>query len=156
MTNLARFSALSGEQKRLLIIASMLLPLADIALRIFGYRKTQQALVRTTTGQKKMADSQAAHLAQARQVANLVRIAAHKGPYSNTCLRESLVTWWLLQRRDIFTLLKIGIAKENDDFKAHAWVELDGMPVIDSEHTQMTFSSIYHTDMVQTGDHNLQ
>jgi len=155
MANLAKFTALSAEEKKLLVSTSVLLPLADIALRIFGYRKTQQALARFIGDQKTQTSPDTEQFTQARQVANLVRIAARKGPYRNTCLRESLVTWWLLQHRGIITQLKIGIAKEKADFKAHAWIELGGTPVIDSEQTQMTYSSIYHTDMVQTGDHNL-
>lgn len=153
MKNLKKFSALPGEQKKLLISAAILLPIADLALRLFGYRKTQRGLSRTAVGRKDQFNSDP--LAQAQLVANTVRLAARKGPYTDTCLRESLVTCWLLQRRGISTSIKIGIGKEGE-FNAHAWVELDDIPVLDGAQPQENFETIYRTGHESSGDRSLQ
>ena len=155
MTKIAKFFALPAEQKKLILSAAILLPIADVSLRIFGYRKTQQALTHIIGNQKKQTPPDTEQFTQAQQVAYCVRNAAQNGPYRSTCLRESLVTWWLLQRKGISTILKIGVAKENGDFKAHAWVEMSGIPIIDAESTQVTFTSIYHASLMQVKDYKL-
>lgn len=155
MVKISKFFALPAEQKKLILCAAILLPITDVSLRIFGYRKTQQALAHICEDQKIQTSPDPEQFTQAQQIANCVRTAARNGPYRSTCLRESLVTWWLLQRKGISSLLKIGIAKDKDDFKAHAWVELGGTPIIVPDDSQINFSSIYHTDMIEEGDRNL-
>jgi hypothetical protein len=53
-------------------------------------------------------------------------------PGDTRCLRRSLVLTQLLARRGISSRLVIG-ARTAPDFLAHAWVELDGIPVLDPE-----------------------
>ena len=151
MAKIAKFFALPAEQKKLILHAAILLPIADMALHMFGYRKTQQALARNSKEQKIQISPDAGQFAQAQVVANCVRLAARNGPYRTTCLRESLVTWWLLQSRGMPVLLKIGIAKDKENFNAHAWVELGDTPIIDPDDTQLNFSSIYGSDMIRAG-----
>jgi len=50
-------------------------------------------------------------------------------PGDTRCLRRSLVLLQLLERRGISARLVIG-ARTSPDFLAHAWVELDGRPVL--------------------------
>jgi hypothetical protein len=53
-------------------------------------------------------------------------------PGDTRCLRRSLVLTQLLSRRGISGRLVIG-ARTAPDFLAHAWVEHDGIPVLDPE-----------------------
>jgi hypothetical protein len=56
------------------------------------------------------------------------------------CLEHSLVLSWLLRRRGIPVDVRIGGCKHNDRFEAHAWVELDGKPLADSNENMAHFS----------------
>jgi hypothetical protein len=62
----------------------------------------------------------------AERIARLVAIAAHRGPYRATCLRQSLSLCWLLLRRGIPAEIRIGVRKEGGELQAHAWVEYPG------------------------------
>jgi Transglutaminase-like superfamily len=53
-------------------------------------------------------------------------------PGDTRCLRRSLVLTQLLARRGISSRLVIG-ARTAPDFLAHAWVEFEGIPVLDPE-----------------------
>lgn len=44
--------------------------------------------------------------------------------HDGLCLRRSLLFGWVLRSRD--PLLRIGVAKIDGDFSAHAWLELEG------------------------------
>jgi hypothetical protein len=143
MGNLAKFKALPGDEKRLVAAAAVLLPLTDLALRTFGYQKTQDFLAANTADRKVLPFSPADRMTRSQRVAYCVRVAARRGPYRATCLRESLVTWWLLRRRGIPATLRIGVGKEAADLKAHAWVEVDGQSIIDGEEALRDFAGIH-------------
>jgi hypothetical protein len=49
-------------------------------------------------------------------------------PTDHRCLVQSVVLCGLLARRGTYGTLVIGV-RPGDDFGAHAWVEVDGMPV---------------------------
>ena len=143
MGNLSKFKALPAEEKRLVTAAAVLLPLVDLALRTLGYQKTQNLLARNTADRKIQPLSSDERFAKAQRVAYCVRIAARKGPYRVTCLRESLASWWLLRRRGFPAVLRIGVGKEEADLKAHAWVEVDGRSVIDGERSLQGYMGIH-------------
>lgn len=115
-----KFRALSWTEQRLLIGITLLYPWVELALRLRGMRWTQAWLARfipTTAIQDGIAPD-ALNL--------VVRRAAGAGPYRATCLRQSLVLWWLLQRRGVACEIKIGATTATGRFSAHAWVEWDG------------------------------
>ena len=144
MGNLSKFKTLPAEEKRLVAAAAVLLPLVDLALRTLGYQRTQHLLTRNTADRKIQPLSREDRFARAQRVAYCVRVAARKGPYRVTCLRESLVSWWLLRRRGIPAVLRIGVGKEEADLKAHAWVEVDARSVIDGERSLQGYEGIHH------------
>ena len=79
----------------------------------------------------------------ARRIAHLVRIAASHGPWRGNCLKQSLVLWWLLARRHIAAEIRFGIPKEQSgDFSAHAWVEVNGINLSDSDTVQEQFAAL--------------
>ncbi|MBA2954241.1 lasso peptide biosynthesis B2 protein [Nocardioides sp. CGMCC 1.13656] len=48
-------------------------------------------------------------------------------PFGDTCLRQALVTGWLLRR--LRPSLHLGVAKVDGEVRAHAWLLVDGMAV---------------------------
>jgi len=72
-------------------------------------------------------------MAQNARITNvMVQVAARHGVYSATCLPQSLTLWWLLRRQGIESDLRFGARKEAERMEAHAWVELDGVPLNDT------------------------
>ena len=51
------------------------------------------------------------------------------------CLPQSLATRYLLARAGCSTELRIGVRRQGAGLAAHAWLEKDGVPVIDAEGT---------------------
>lgn len=69
-------------------------------------------------------------MAQNAHITNvMVQAAARHGAYRATCLPQSLTLWWLLRRQGIKSDLRFGARKEAGRMEAHAWVELDGIPL---------------------------
>ncbi len=126
-----QLSALSIEEWRLLLVSIVLLPLTALALYIIGFKKTKVLMTRFIPLHTENAKSGAEQLKIAERVARMVTIAANHSFYSANCLKKALVIWWLLKRKGITSELKIGVRKEETDFLAHAWVELNGKPLTD-------------------------
>lgn len=126
-----RFWQLSvAEQQLILLIASML-PLLEVALRLFGFNTVYTTLYRfhpqhsttTSTAAVSKPTTVIAHLnRRLRQVSRW-----HSWP--GRCLAQSLTLWWLLRQRGIATDLHFGQRTENGRFAAHAWVEYEGQPI---------------------------
>ncbi len=73
------------------------------------------------------------HAAEARlPAARLSRlVAASLRPLGANCLGESLTLALLLRRLDYPASLRIGARRAQTGLEAHAWVELDGVPLND-------------------------
>jgi hypothetical protein len=115
-----KLKAMSRSEQRLLILAMLLLPGINLALRLFGYQWTHALLSRfipRTPVQDKLSPDNISHV---------VRRAAQHGLFRATCLRESLLLWWLLRRRGVTCDIKIGTSWAASRFLAHAWVEWEG------------------------------
>jgi hypothetical protein len=127
---LRRFLALRPTERRLFIGTWLILPIIDLMLRGLGLRRTQRILGRSAAlfsrGQAQAAGPAAVAAAEAK--AAIIAIAGRYALANGTCLRQALLLWWLLKRRDQAAELRIGVRTENG-FAAHAWVELDGKPL---------------------------
>ena len=128
---LDQWLALDDSERRLLVALTVVLPVIGSALQIVGVRRTYRLLGGSrpiaATGIRVDEMSQAT----AARLGWLVNIAARHGPYSATCLRQSLALWWLLRRRGLPAELRIGVGKEDARMRAHAWVELAGRVIND-------------------------
>jgi hypothetical protein len=65
----------------------------------------------------------------ALRVGQLVERGLRRLPGDTRCLTRSMVLVRLLSRRGIFSTLVIGV-RPKPSFAAHAWVELDGRPLL--------------------------
>jgi hypothetical protein len=103
----------------LLIQAAACFPAVGLALRLLPLRRL---LVLAQWG----ARPDATLKVTPERVSRLVEIASRFYPFAVTCLNRSLVLYTLLSRRGLRVHLLLGAAKENGEFKAHAWIEHEG------------------------------
>lgn len=114
--------------ERLSVLAMMLaLPLLSLGLRIFGYVRVRRWVEDRTVKETRLATP--SDIAYGKEVARLAAIAGRHGPAKATCLRQSLLVYGLLRRQRLTPELKLGVRREDATFAAHAWVELDGVPL---------------------------
>ncbi|MGE0442486.1 MAG: lasso peptide biosynthesis B2 protein [Gemmatimonadales bacterium] len=70
-------------------------------------------------------------------VVRAVAVAAAFFPGRAICLEQSLAGYLLLRRRGYDAALKVGV--QPLPFRAHAWLELDGRPVLENEDELVAF-----------------
>lgn len=134
MRELAKLRALTSPEKRLLAFSLLATPFVTVFLALFGYRRTHAFLSRWPQPRPGSFSDEPARLARAKNVARIVTIAAGSGPVRATCLRRSLLLWWLLRRDGIETVVKVGVHRGGDgSLDAHAWVEYRGRPLNDTD-----------------------
>ena len=137
-----QLKSLSLFEWRLLLTAMVLLPIVALFLRLFGYRRTKAFMARSIPAETKLETPNVSEMYRARIIARMVGIAAGHGLYRASCLRKSLLLWWLLARRGIRSEIRIGVAKESqEEFGAHAWVECGGEPLYESDDVAQRFTA---------------
>ncbi len=127
MNKLAKLKAMSGNERRWLMQAWMLLPVVKVLLWQIGYRRTLANLERwlpLQPGNPGTANHKTQQ--QAITLGRLVNMAANHSPFVINCLPRSLVLCGMLRRAGLTAELRIGVQKESDAFAAHAWVEYGG------------------------------
>ena len=68
------------------------------------------------------------------------RIKRSKYTWSN-CFSSSIVLWFVLKKEGLAPSIIIGTKKEEDMFKAHAWVELNQFPVNENYKISKSYST---------------
>jgi len=135
-SKLAKFLALSGAEKGLFLTAAMLLPLFWLGLHVFGLARFQAWLERSPLGEQKSLP-----ITALSDIGTLVNNAAHYAPGPVTCLTRSLLLRWLLRRRGIASKLRIGVQLTEGRLDAHAWVEVEGIPINDAPDVAQRFAA---------------
>lgn len=120
------FVTLSGQEKSILAVSMLLLPVFGLAHRLLGLRRLQSGLNRIPPLRYAAPGSGRTALSTARSVSRVVQIAARRGPFCATCLQQSIYLRWLLARYGIDSSVRIGVRKVDGHFEAHAWVEYLG------------------------------
>jgi hypothetical protein len=128
-----RFRRLSAFERGVVLEATGGLLATWIGLRLIGFRRWERVLAVfaptvNTTGPAQGASVQKSALL----VAKMQEAAARNLFFRANCLEQSLVLCWLLRRRGIDAVLRIGARKESERFEAHAWVELDSQVLNDA------------------------
>ena len=136
----ARFRGLSGRQRQDFFLGLLLLPVATVWLSVFKFRSVQHTLEKKygAVSAKKRDDDTS--FAEAHAVARMVNAAARRGIVRGNCLSRSIVLWWLLLRRAIPAQMRIGVRKSGEAFEAHAWVEMAGRAINDSDDVQTRYT----------------
>jgi transglutaminase superfamily protein len=139
MRELAKLRALTTAERRLLIVACAATPLVAGGLSVFGFRRWHAVLSRWPRPRAARFPTERAASARAASVSRVVGIAAGHGPFPASCLRRSLLLWWLLRRDGIETILRVGVNRESGTLHAHAWVEYLGRPLNDADDIALRF-----------------
>jgi hypothetical protein len=135
-----RFWRLSPDSRALVLKSATALAATWVGLRVAGFRRWKGVLLWFTprrVGRAGVAESASAEAA--RSIARMQRTAARHLFFRPNCLEQSLVLWWLLQRRGIPAELRIGARKADGQFEAHAWVESDGVVLSDAGEGHLHF-----------------
>jgi hypothetical protein len=122
-----RFWRLSGFERVAVLEAAAGLGITWLGLRLGGFRRWK-AIVEWSSRAPAPAPAanSEAKAGAGRDIARMAAAAARYLPFRTNCLEQSLVLWWLLERRGIAAHLRIGARKIADRFEAHAWVDFEG------------------------------
>ncbi len=112
-----KLRSLSFSEVWFLVQAAAAVVAFDIAFRLFS-SKTCLALFELKAGSRER--RQGGNL---QRMAWLVDVADRYAPGKSSCLRKAAALAWLLRRRGIATNLRIGVAREEEKFVAHSWLE---------------------------------
>ena len=120
---MVRASRLSGERKRLILRATLLLGLASAAVALLPFRRAIR-LGSVPLGKRR--------LASAEDVVWAVEAVAKKLPWRAMCIEQGLVAQRMLRGCGIDALLHYGARHHPDTRKleAHVWVSVNGVDVI--------------------------
>jgi|SRR5688572_3347162 hypothetical protein len=99
--------------------------LCDVALRVLGYQRTMR-IARRVAGERSLPLGRPI---VERTLQNIL-VATAFYPGRSKCLEQSVAGLILLRRRGVPVEMRLGV--QPYPFSAHAWLELDGVPVTES------------------------
>ena len=111
------------------MLATACLLLIKVGLSLLGLPRCYHLLAKWPIQQRK---SGKMTTIQAYSLAQTIRQAAQHVARAN-CLPQSLLLWWWLRQKGKPSQLCIGIDSHTAHFAAHAWVEVDGVPMAEAE-----------------------
>jgi hypothetical protein len=124
MSRLTRLRSLTGEERRLLLEAVLVSVVIRVALSIMPFRAVRRTL--------RLFRSFGAPGRGSESLEDIGTAVARAGRHvpGSTCLTEALAGEVLLARRGFPVRLRLGVAREEGELRAHAWVESEGTIVI--------------------------
>lgn len=118
--------------------AVLLLPVVVVELRLLGFKRCCE---RTAAAASTGSPHDAAARVDPRTVARLLDVAAHYAPYRSTCLSRSLALTRLLASQGDNAALRIGVRSHGNSIEGHAWVELEGQPLNDTDDVAQRYAA---------------
>lgn len=116
---------------------SILVPVVEVGLRLFGFKKTFWMISRLI--RKSNSPAENPQLLINRHFNYLLLFTKHFPNFGN-CLARSLTLWLLLKNSGIDTDLRFGMKKKNELLLAHAWLEYEGTPLAGEEELDEKYS----------------
>lgn len=130
---LKRWRALRWRDRFGLSACAAALLAMHAALALFGFRRTRRC-VEALTARDAPRTAGASTIADAQALANLAAIAGRHGAVTATCLRQSLLLYGWLRWRGFNPTLQLGVLPQGGPgFEAHAWVELEGVRLLQAD-----------------------
>lgn len=123
MNRLRNFLRLPSSDRCLLISAALLLGTIVLGLWLLPLLTLRRLLGRLA---EPRTSRQEAEAASAARVVWAVATASRYVPGASTCLTRALAAQVLLARRGEVACLRIGVARREGRFQAHAWLESQG------------------------------
>jgi type IV secretory pathway component VirB8 len=124
-----KWRQLDRRSQGLFITSLILLKTADMLLRFSLFQDLYGRVVRFVPLHEPVSTEVA--LARAPRTVEIVELAANRRVANATCLRRSLVLWYLLRREGIDSDLRLGVRKKGGMVFGNAWVEIDGTVIND-------------------------
>lgn len=143
----ARIQQLSPADRLVLLHALWLLPTIHLLVYLFGFRRAVAFARRLGHGRWNLLENQST----AARITYLAQLAARRGVAHGNCLSQSLTLWWLLRRHGIASDLRIGVRKAGEGLEAHAWVELDNIPLNDRRNVQSYYATFEPSILPRVG-----
>jgi transglutaminase superfamily protein len=128
------FWALKRAERAVAGSAALGLTATWIGLRLLGFRRCKEFVTQRVERSKHRLSEMSAN-----RILQLQAAAARNLFFTANCLEQSLVLWSILRGHGFDAKLKIGARKEAGRFEAHAWVELDGIPLNDETNSNRQF-----------------
>ena len=136
-----RFRKLPRLERGLFFRGVFLLPVTACALRCIGLRNTKRLMDSWRKHDATRATGDAAEKWRVAYAARrMMEAASRHGVVRGSCLSKSMVLWHLLRLQGLEATVHVGGRKDGRLFEAHAWVELDGRTVNDSEDVRERFA----------------
>jgi hypothetical protein len=133
-----KYKQLKPTGRKMLLTVLFSLPLVHLNIHLFGLNNTQSilAVFRRRVPKQPPADTRL-RLMRARHIFRYTRL---HGPFKGNCLSRSLLMQMLLQNQGICSQMIIGVRFDDQQFKAHAWLERDGEPLNERSDVRQRFS----------------
>ncbi len=65
-----------------------------------------------------------------------------RGPWTSSCLTRSLVLYAMLRQHGYEPRFAVGVAGSEQQFEAHAWVTIGGLPIMDPPQVARTYAPV--------------
>jgi hypothetical protein len=131
MSNLLKFIRLPWEEKKLFAEALFFLYMSWIMTLVLPFKECLKRVERK--GSNKAANP---------IISNQISLALHRANYlrvwKNVCLVSTFAGRWMLNARNIESVLYIGALKEQGKFKAHAWLVSGKIEIVRKEERYLT------------------
>lgn len=98
----------------------------ELGLRWIGFDRLVRRLGRVGRARRPV-------VLDGQRAARLVEAVSRLYPFNPTCLKKSLVLFWMFRRRGMPADLRIGVRKVNGQLEAHAWIEQEGRVLFDED-----------------------
>jgi hypothetical protein len=141
MTKWGKLRYLSFIDLGMILSSLIWLPLIDLLLKLFGYRRVLHFIENATPVHIEPSISVEVRR-QAKSIARMVAIAARHGFHRATCLRKSLLVLWFLRRHGMVGQIWFGVRLVNGTWEAHAWVEWKGIIINDEADVRERFKPL--------------
>lgn len=123
MKRVRNFLRLPSSDRRLLISAALLLGTIRLGLWLIPFLTLRRLLGKFA---EPRTSTQEAEASSTDRVLWAVTVASRYVPGANTCLTQALAAQVLLARRGGVACLRLGVARQEGRFQAHAWLESQG------------------------------
>jgi hypothetical protein len=128
LRRLRKFLRLPVKERRLLARVLLLLSITRAGLVVVGYGRMRKLFSRFLNPHYQRPNPPFGNV---DQVVDAVKIGARFVLGDKPCLNQAMVTQFLLGRRSILTVIRIGVVRnERGQLEAHAWVEHEGRILI--------------------------
>jgi hypothetical protein len=137
-----RYRGLSRHERHDLLLGFVLLPGAAVFVRLFGAGRWQRtAEARRGKDNDDWRKTDILQLNEARAAARMIDAASRYGVTRGNCLSKSVALSWLLRRRGMPAVLRIGARRAGSALEAHAWVEVRGEIVNEAEDVRESYAT---------------